>query len=56
LSINSFSIILTCDAKSTSSSTTIKYELVFEERSHNSDFMVQSTVLWSFMELSPRSG
>jgi hypothetical protein len=45
LSINSYFIILCCDAKSVSSSTTIKHELVFEERSHDLDFMVRSMVL-----------
>jgi hypothetical protein len=39
-SINPYFRILACDAKSVSSSTTIKYELVFEERSHDSDFVV----------------
>jgi hypothetical protein len=40
LSINPYFIILACDAKNASSSTTIKYELVFEEHSQNSDFTV----------------
>jgi hypothetical protein len=40
LSINPYFIILACDAKSASSSITIKHELVFEERSHDSDFVV----------------
>jgi hypothetical protein len=35
LSINPYFIILACDAKSVSSSTTIKHELVFEECSHD---------------------
>jgi hypothetical protein len=38
---------MACDAKSALSSTTIKHELVFEERSHDLDFMVQSIVLWT---------
>jgi hypothetical protein len=40
LSIDPYFIILACDAKSVSSSTTIKNELVFEECSHDLDFMV----------------
>jgi hypothetical protein len=44
LSINPYFIILACNAKSTSSSTTIKHELVFEEHSHYSDFVVWSTM------------
>jgi hypothetical protein len=40
LYINPYFIILSCDSKSASSSTTIKHELVFEERSHNFDFVV----------------
>jgi hypothetical protein len=44
LSINPYFIILACDAKSASSLTTIKHELVFKECSHDSDFMVWSTV------------
>jgi hypothetical protein len=40
LSIDPYFIILACDAKSVSNSTTIKHELVFEERSHDLDFMV----------------
>jgi hypothetical protein len=35
LSINPYFIILACDAKSVSSLTTIKHELVFEECSHD---------------------
>jgi hypothetical protein len=46
LSKYSYFIILTCDAKSASRSTTIRYELVFKKRSRNLDFMVQSTMLW----------
>jgi hypothetical protein len=45
LSINPYFIILAYDAKNISSSTTIKHELVFEERSHDFDFMVRSMVL-----------
>jgi hypothetical protein len=44
LSIDAYFIILACDAESASSSTTIKHELVFEECSHDSDFVVWSTV------------
>jgi hypothetical protein len=40
LSIDPYFIILACDAKSVSNSTTNKHELVFEERSHDSDFVV----------------
>jgi hypothetical protein len=40
LCINPYFITLASDAKSASSSTTIKYELVFEELSHDSNFMV----------------
>jgi hypothetical protein len=40
LSIDPYFIIVACDAKSDSSSTIIKHELVFEEHSHDSDFMV----------------
>jgi hypothetical protein len=39
-SIDPYFIILACDAKSVSSSTIIKHELVFEELSHDSDLMV----------------
>jgi hypothetical protein len=55
LSIDPYFIILACNAMSGSSSTTIKHELVFEERSHDLDFMVRSTVLWTFIVLLPRS-
>jgi hypothetical protein len=47
LSIDPYFITMACDAKSASSSTTIKNELVFEERSHHLDFMVRSMVLWT---------
>jgi hypothetical protein len=40
LSINPYFIILACNAKSASSSTTIKHEFVSEECSHDPDFMV----------------
>jgi hypothetical protein len=39
-SIDPYFIILACDAKSISSSTIIKHELVFEGRSHELDIGV----------------